>query len=1739
MTNEPLAQPEETESFDARLVEVLDQYMADRRGGTAPGHDELVAQHPELADQLKSCLEGIDLLGKTSLEISGRKQVGDFELGSEIGRGGMGVVYQAHQKSLDRTVALKILNLPISDPTVMERFQREAATAAGLHHTNIVPIFEVGNEGGVHYYAMQMIDGSSLAEVSRDSQKPLDLDTVALWGLQAAEALAYAHQHGVIHRDIKPSNLILDQEGQIWLTDFGLARRLDDVRLSATGAVLGTPRYMSPEQAAAITHPIDERTDIYSLGATLYELACGQPAVPGDTPAAVISSIMKDHRRSPREHRPAISRDLETILLRCLEKHPSDRYGSAAELASDLRALCEHRPITSRPLSMFEKARRWLHQHQVSVRWAAAGGFAAIALLCVGIWFALVYPTLDDAQVQLSTTAAGLRADFTRLDGDSDPVSVFVPTTEAITLDAGQWKARLLVPGGFSQDVRHWFLPGDDRGIFLPSPPKPLWSADEVVSSHPVQVFGRTDMLIITSSVIQLRHGMTGDVIWSRNGQSDELKILNDRGTSRYVAEWGLFDESPRTTFQPSPICAIGHAGGETSDVDGDGHADLLIASAAKPAVLALSGTDGSTLWMGSYEKEIRDQSGASGYRCVWISTLGEAEPLAIFSSNRGSPPTAWIAQLSRVDGAVQWKSKLTFKQSKYGTYTLPLKYVDQDYHGQERFFARYAQHYEFVQQIERHPAWISRVEMVPLVLPLAEDEVLCVLDRDLVRINRTTGNTSVMADFLGADPVQPIQRVRGEGDQTMFLVTTQTKSLDSLAESERMNVRAYSEDFSDVKWQRTVRADFTAPICQLTDEPNLPLVVDLNHDGRDEVILQTDRVDLPSAQYHRGTIWAELQIIDSKGNELLARPLRIASADTQLLHVQVVSDQDGDGWDDLAIATRYSAVRDDRGAVHVELFSSKTAAAIWHQRLEQPQAVNEHAPPEIFRFQRIKVAGRELLLIERASYPGFLYVVHHETAILDAASGQIISVGDRLSVKSIVDPDANDSLLWCCDRTVADIDRNQEGTGKQFKMFASPIDQTVNVSQSATVTADIDGDAMSDLRARRVSRRSYDNFSYVSSATGNLLRPPADSMVNGESMASLSIKTDLTGNGHDDFLAWTSREPPQLLEGSTGFQKWKLSESILIGEETSLLAAVPASLTSFDAEDLIVAAYAEHALAPTFGMAPWDKPLQIFGVRGADGKVLWIQELGKVDSTGGYETLNYDYGDVNDDGLTDFVFSYFQQPNSNAIYVIDGATGKQMMEWTGVHKTTPNWLDRFPKPVIVGNPNRAQIVFMSVVGINQGYELTIADPKTGHLMTESITSKMAYRSNHGIESRWGRHEIVPLKTNNADQQRIAFWIASDSGEYQIHVGEVQNGEFHAIQKPWTVEDDKPIEGPWKTWFRILAADIDFDGNDELILPDPDGVTACKLDGTRIWHHSVDGSCAVLESIRTLEKASECVISVPQPDPRIDVLGLDIRDGSPRWSVRGQQGLALIKAGAVRGMLNEQSPLPTFAYADSQRNFWLTAKARPIEGAVQAPSDPSPPRLELAGQGIDTRWLGAGPYPGSVDVFGARRWRFAGRMLWSIIWAVFAIIVPVLIVVRVILRRQFSVTLMLTATAAVAICFAVLTIPVGNQHVTIANRFAMGLWMTPFFLWVGMLIAFYRREQTVAMLSLLLSPFLLLVIFECYKLVISDPERIVLASDVLRLWRGLLFTIPIVFVVFGPIWVPVWFSRRKRITAKM
>jgi serine/threonine protein kinase/Flp pilus assembly protein TadD len=425
--------------------------------------DAVLARHPEFAAELAEFFAGRERLDRVAAPLRAVAQVarfprvegepqggaaataggmegsqlGDFRLVREVGRGGMGIVYEAEQVSLRRRVALKVLPFAATmDPRQLARFRNETYAAASLHHTNIVPVYYVGCERGIHYYAMQFIDGQPLSALlhglrrgpstgrptppagdeptgpyqpgapapdgpAAATQPVAALTTqgpeggttyfraVARLGEQAAEALQHAHDLGVLHRDVKPGNLLLDGRGNVWVTDFGLARVQSEASLTETGDLVGTLRYMSPEQSLAGQVTVDHRTDVYSLGATLYELLTLQPVFGGKDRQELLQQITFEEPVTPRRLCRAVPAELETIVLKALEKAPQDRYATAQALAEDLRRFLDDRPIQARRASLAARVRRWLRRHRLLARAAAlvvALGVAMLAVTTVVIW---------------------------------------------------------------------------------------------------------------------------------------------------------------------------------------------------------------------------------------------------------------------------------------------------------------------------------------------------------------------------------------------------------------------------------------------------------------------------------------------------------------------------------------------------------------------------------------------------------------------------------------------------------------------------------------------------------------------------------------------------------------------------------------------------------------------------------------------------------------------------------------------------------------------------------------------------------------------------------------------------------------------------------------------------------------------------------------------------------------------------------------------------------------------------------------------------------------------------------------------------------------------------------------------------------------------------------------------------------------------------------------------------------
>ena len=437
--SEAQVEREPVESDGGSLAEAFDELTSRLQAGAAIDPEELERLYPRHAEELRQLLPALAALGELSRSRAGAPgdgsaeiglasgMLGDYRILREVGRGGMGVVYEAEQISLGRRVALKVLPFAATmDERQLQRFKNEARAAASLDHPHIVKVHAVGCERGVHFFAMQFIDGQTVeaairelrngvkaepasartpptqAEGTSDQPAPPTADGAAKspsppaaqtaagpraqtttqttqrgcefyrraaeWGSQAAEALEHAHSLGIVHRDVKPGNLMLDGQGRLWVADFGLARTAADSGLTMTGDLLGTLRYMSPEQALAQHGLVDHRTDVYGLGATLYEVLTGRPAVDGKDREEILRRLAFEEPAPLRQLEPSVPDDLETVVLKSLAKEPAERYATAQELADDLRRYLRHEPIRAKKPTWLQRASKWSRRHPAVVR---------------------------------------------------------------------------------------------------------------------------------------------------------------------------------------------------------------------------------------------------------------------------------------------------------------------------------------------------------------------------------------------------------------------------------------------------------------------------------------------------------------------------------------------------------------------------------------------------------------------------------------------------------------------------------------------------------------------------------------------------------------------------------------------------------------------------------------------------------------------------------------------------------------------------------------------------------------------------------------------------------------------------------------------------------------------------------------------------------------------------------------------------------------------------------------------------------------------------------------------------------------------------------------------------------------------------------------------------------------------------------------------------------------------------
>lgn len=500
---------------------------------------------------------------------------GDFQLIAELGRGGMGIVYKAEQKSLKRMVAIKMI-LPhgLTDEAAVGRFNAEAEAVAQLEHPGIVPIYEYGESDGRHFFTMPLIEGGSMSDLTHDG--PMSPQEATEYLVKVAAAVQYAHERGIIHRDLKPANILIDMTGEPKVTDFGLAKlSQQDSNLTATGQILGTPSYMPPEQAAGQVDQITVQCDVYSMGAILYTLLTGRPPFQTDNPLDTLMQVQEAEPVSPRRFNSKIARDLETICLKCLQKRPADRYSTAEALKEDLSRFAAGAPIAGKRVSFPKKSGRWIWKHRRVVLLSLAPVLLTLGILFVWDFYRKSQMGALDIRCDTEDATASIKDGAT----GKTVMSVSLPTPEPLKLPAGHYKLDVVTPMGLPRvfDVhlpRKFNLPIDlkleeaylNSSIDLENRYEQWWQT--------VKADGGYDFLIAGD---YRRH----------NPKGEQFRVDTIRRYSGRTGSLLWVNEAPSRSDRPY---TLGY------DVNGDGY-DEIILCRRQGSVRCLNGRDGKTLW--------------------------------------------------------------------------------------------------------------------------------------------------------------------------------------------------------------------------------------------------------------------------------------------------------------------------------------------------------------------------------------------------------------------------------------------------------------------------------------------------------------------------------------------------------------------------------------------------------------------------------------------------------------------------------------------------------------------------------------------------------------------------------------------------------------------------------------------------------------------------------------------------------------------------------------------------------------------------------------------------------------------------------------------------------------------------------------------------------------------------------------------------------------------------------------
>ena len=991
-----------------------------------------------------------------------RKTLGDFEIIRPIGRGAMGVVYLAKQISLKRTVALKVLRYSVSGKQATARFEREAELVATLQHPNIVPIYATGKHDNHHFLAMQLIDGPSLSQWIAAEDADRDPITIAKWGAEVARALAHAHQRDVIHRDVKPSNLLQDEDQKIWLTDFGLARRFDDLRMSMTGAMLGTPNYMSPEQASPARHPIDHRTDIYSLGATLFELLTGRCVFLAETPHAVLAQVLAEEAPLLRDILPDASRDLETILMKCLEKGPSDRYQTADQLADDLEAFADGRSIKARRPSLIEQGIRWKQHNQKAVSWAMAAAASAVTVLvmCIASWIAWTNSQLG--YLQIVSDEGPIIGKLIDYKGDATPTFT-IPTQQLMPVKEGRYTLQTWASGklGTNQDL--FVESGTARRIDTKLSHDAVFAERTVEGIPAVLPLGdRDDLILFQEGGITRVDGRTGKDLWSASGGNAGGRF------GSLSSKWWAFKHLQ--VFNDHCLPAVTH---DFPDINQDGVSDIMIGSHGHAVLKAYNGKSGGTLWTYEAEKPIDEDAGSDdgakddSEPFGWSDDFNKSgvlyTPRSIgdidgdgvhdfattffFKSHSAKPVHRWLDVVSGKTGQQIWR------------FEMPEKWFDLGLHNVPPFIGIQARSNPKLLIPWRSIFIPAKQESEPGLLVLVCGTKLIVIDAKTGKAAKFNQDKHLELGFMPALTPRLVRSgVESEAPIGVLLCEQVSPADTSTVTKPVTRFSMWSLETAKEMWHYDSACDpgWTGVA------PDWPLVADLTGDSTPEILI-ADGADLENSIGSGATCLASLQALDARTGKPVWNKhdvARIRNQDRQVQRVLLGPDADGDHREDVYVVSPMFV----RGHwIFVDILSAATGKLIRSTKSDASVIGPD--------YHEINLASPRFLGVGADGHPRLVVATKRDdlfgrgwasTLLLSTGTGKVSHAGHQLEYPLLADADGdgNSDLFLIKPHSIQALGETAQlislkSLGGRERKFAD---------QKSIPTDDVDGDGVRDL---------------------------------------------------------------------------------------------------------------------------------------------------------------------------------------------------------------------------------------------------------------------------------------------------------------------------------------------------------------------------------------------------------------------------------------------------------------------------------------------------------------------------------------------------------------------------------------------------------------------------------------------------------------------------------------------------